>query len=290
MHECAIRRAAGMGGEINLVVAHPLEAKALLGWFGLERFERGAALRRYDNNKGIALVIAGMGAENAAAGVRFLHQRRPAAAWLNIGVAGHGSAKLGEGLLIDRIENRSGGERYWPAVPRLKPPGSSLITVPEPETGYAENAAYDMEAAGFFAAASRLAPAELVQVFKIVSDNPENPLADLNLKQIPDLVGGQEAAIRRLVDRLRERSARFGDWHSLPPEFETLLGKYRFSATRKAAFKRICRRFRALGKQQRLTELAQSRYRDAATLMAALESELKQFDPAFPLQAPVSRN
>ena len=269
-----------MNGQLNLVIAHFQEAKPLLAWFALAELKPRGKFRCFANDSGMSLVVTGGGVENAAAGVDFLHQRlggRPSA-WLNIGIAGHGAAAVGEGLLIQRIEHRASGKRYWPPTPnpklKLKLPGSSLITVSTPETAYGEDAAYDMEAAGFFASASRLAPADLIAVYKIVSDNPEHPLAGLDLRQVPDLISARETGIRRLVDHLRGRSARFADWHSLPPEYEALLGKYRFSATRKAAFARACRRFRALGLEPRLTELAQQRHHNAATLMAALEAEL----------------
>ena len=265
-----------MHGQLNLVIAHFPEAKPLLSWFALAETNPRGKFRCFANDSGMSLVVTGAGVENAAAGVEFLHQRlggRPGA-WLNIGIAGHGAAPVGEGLLIQRIEHRATGKRYWPPAPKLKLPGSSLITVSTPETAYAEAAAYDMEAAGFFASASRLAPADLIAVYKIVSDNPEHPLASLNLRQVPDLIGARETGIRRLVDHLRGRSARFADWHSLPPEFESLLGKYHFSATRKAAFARACRRFRALGIEPRLSKLARGRHHNAATLMAALEAEL----------------
>ncbi len=62
-----------MNGEVNLVVAHPLEAKALLEWFDLDEIEPAGTLRCYGNNQGIALMITGMGAESSAAGVRRLH-------------------------------------------------------------------------------------------------------------------------------------------------------------------------------------------------------------------------
>jgi len=265
-----------MRGEVDLVVAHPLEAKPLLAWFGLAETGRRGRFRCCAGNSGGSLVITGTGVGNAAAGVNYLHQRQGGGdrAWLNIGIAGHGCAAVGGGLLIQRIEHRPSGEFHWPPVPNLKLPGGSLTTVAEPATAYPENTAYDMEAAGFFRAASRLAPADLIQVFKIISDNPENPVAKLNLKQVPTLIGGQETAIRRLVDHLRERAGRFADWRAMPPEYESLLAKHRFSATRKAKFKRICQRFRALGRQRRLTELARKRWRNSAGLMTALEREL----------------
>ena len=84
----------------------------------------------------------------------------------------------------------------------------------------------------------------------------------------------QESAIRKLVDHLRERCAAFTIWYEMPAEFELLLRKYRFSATRKAALAQYCRRYQALGRQSRLSEIAQLRFRDAASLMTTMRMEL----------------
>lgn len=269
-----------MNGEVNLVVAHPLEAKALLGWFDLDEIKPAGALRCYGNNQGIALVVTGMSAENAAAGVRYLHGRQPPGfrAWLNIGIAGHPSAEVGSGFLINRIEHQKTGECHWPPVPGSRLAGRGLITVDEPETAFPKDAAYDMEAAGFYAAAAGLATTDLVYVFKIVSDNRENPVGDLEPKKVPELFREQEYAIRELVGHLRARSAAFTNWYDMPAEYELLLRKYRFSATRRAALGQYCRRFRALGRQRRLRELARSRFRDAGSLMTAMGLELSKTD------------
>lgn len=269
-----------MNGEVNLVVAHPLEAKALLEWFDLDEIEPAGTLRCYGNNQGIALMITGMGAESSAAGVRHLHGQQPPGfrAWLNIGIAGHPSAAVGSGFLIDRIEHRRTGECHWPPVPGLNLPGCGLVTVDEPESAYLKDAAYDMEAAGFYAAAAGLATTDLVYVFKIVSDNRENPVGEVDPQQVPELFRRQESAIRELVGHLRARSAAFTDWYDMPAEYELLLRKYRFSATRRAALGQYCRRFRALGRQRRLSELVQGRFRDAGSLMTAMRLELARAD------------
>ena len=142
-----------------------------------------------------------------------------------------------------------------------------------------------MEAAGFFAAAAGLVPSDLVSVFKIISDNRAQPVAELDLNRVPELIRHQESAIRQLVAHLRSRSAAFADWHALPAEYETLLNKHRFSATRRAALARLCRRFRALGRQRRLGELARRSFPGAAALMQALESELSDAQSAEIVEA-----
>ena len=132
-----------------------------------------------------------------------------------------------------------------------------------------------MEAAGFFAAAAGLITTDLIHVFKIISDNRENSAENVNARLVRDLFRRQQTAVGRIVAHLRERSARFADYYGMPPEYELLLHKYRFSATRRAGLARVCRRFRALGRQDRLTALAHRRFPDAGALMAALTADLE---------------
>ncbi len=286
-HETMNKSARGttresVNGAVNLVVAHRPEAAPLLDWFDLTESRPRGRFRCYQGGDGIALTISGTGAHNAAAAVRHLHERQPEAhrAWLNVGIAGHRGEPLGTGLLINRIEHRRSGERHWPPVPRLGLPGSSLVSVDKPETEYPEDAAYDMEAAGFFAEASRLIASDLVYVFKIVSDNRASPLAELDLRRVPELIRLREREIRAIVEHLRQRCARFASCHTMPDEYPLLLGKCHFSATRKAMLAGLCRRGRALGMQQRLHTLAKQRFRDAGALLQAAEAAL-----AAPAQA-----
>ena len=66
---------------------------------------------------------------------------------------------------------------------------SALITVETVEREYAEDAAYDMEAAGFYPIAWHASTAELVQSLKVISDHPGDLVADLDLHRIEGLIG-----------------------------------------------------------------------------------------------------
>jgi hypothetical protein len=66
-----------------------------------------------------------------------------------------------------------------------------LITCAEPETEYAQSALYDMEAAGFYRAASAAAPPQHIHCFKIISDNPECPVHSINREMITRLMNAQ---------------------------------------------------------------------------------------------------
>ena len=48
-------------GKLNIVVAHSLEAKPLIALFNLEKVTDHTAFPIYKNDKGISLVLSGMG-------------------------------------------------------------------------------------------------------------------------------------------------------------------------------------------------------------------------------------
>lgn len=207
---------------INIVMAFPGEARPLIDCLGLAgRDTRGpATLYRNETHR---LVIAGAGKIRAAAATAWLQETGPDsrhAAWLNIGIAGHASRPVGSGVLAHRITDHGTGKSWYPPQAHgLTMATDNLITVDKPETGYPENALYDMEAAGFYPVACRTTTAELVQCYKVVSDNRDNPVAGVTPKSGAALIVDRLAEITKLLtalDKLRAAvSARRGSANNL---------------------------------------------------------------------------
>jgi len=194
---------------INIVTAYPGEARPLIDCLGLtDRDTRGPGTL-YRNEK-CRLVISGAGKDQAAGATAWLQETAPVsanAAWLNIGIAGHASRPVGDAALAHRITDHVTGQSWYPPqVHGLDLATDDLITVEIPETGYPENSLYDMEAAGFYPVACRSTTAELVQCYKVVSDNRDNPVAGVTPKQGVALITDRLADINRLVTVLDELS------------------------------------------------------------------------------------
>ena len=264
---------------LNIVVAHKLEAKPLIDLLELQQDYDSNSYKIYRNGKGICLIIAGMGKLAAASATASLAAsqataERSPAAWLNLGIAGHQSAAIGDGLLAHKITERATGTSFYP--PQLFDgfKTSNIITVDEPEQEYPDDAAYEMEAFGFYSAATRFVTSELVQVYKIVSDNPTNPVAEINPDLVSSLVMNQAEEIVRLTNELIELADKYHQIYRLPVEFDELKSKARLSVTQVSQLKRLCQRYHALGHAARLQSLVKQSHSSGKQLVRVLEKGL----------------
>jgi hypothetical protein len=142
------------------------------------------------------------------AGVGYLQETTPcgiSAVWLNIGICGHGSLGLGDGLIVDKVITQSG--RIWQLNQHIDIPQfhrGPLTCVSEPQAVYEPEMAYDMESAGFLDTLAPMTPIVDLCILKIISDNPENGIETINGKWVRDLVTNQMERISYLIQRLSQ--------------------------------------------------------------------------------------
>lgn len=197
------------------------------------------------------LVVSGVGPDRAREATRWLAVRYPdpRAVWLNVGSCGHPTLAPGEIRTAHRVVDASSGEAWYPPLIARSPWGASfdLRTVDAPERDYAEEVGYDMEAAGFLAAARPAATAELVQVVKIVSDNREAPARRLRPAELAGLVRRHVEAIDRFVEGLRALAAGLPTGREDDELLAVLTGKAHFTVSRRRRLRDLLGRARALG-------------------------------------------
>lgn len=238
---------------VNLVVALPCEARPLIRHFQLRQLSQPGGMRIYTGDQAITLIVSGVGklATATACGLLAgLQQQRSndRPAWLNVGIAGHGRRSVGESVLISKVVDRSSGQVGYP--PLLIDAGcstSTLITVDEPETDYVEDAAYDMEGSAFQRTTTRFVTAELVQLLKIVSDTPLDPVGRLSEATVSHWVQAQLPAVERLVAGLTDLATQYNALHRPPDSFEALAGLTRLSTSQRLQLEALCRRYQVLG-------------------------------------------
>lgn len=190
---------------LNLVIALPAEARPLISHYNLKVLDIPGDFRIWADQD-LHLILSGPGKTAAAAAVAHLHfvlsQDGPTA-WLNIGIAGHGSEEIGTPLIAREIVDQETNQSYRPTF-TFSPPcaTTTIISVDSPEERYPRSCAYDMEASGFFPAANSLSP-DRTHCLKIVSDNPHSSHYQLSGKRVKELVNEHLQLIDDLISELK---------------------------------------------------------------------------------------
>ncbi len=232
---------------ITLVTALPSEARPLAAHFSLAPIlERPFRVFASDS---LRLVISGVGCEAAAAAVGFaagLHAPDSGDVWVNIGIAGHRDLARGSALLGGRVRRHGSTRSWYPSqLIATSLPVLDVVSYDEPVSDYPAAHCCDMEAAGFIAAADRVADGDLVQVCKIISDNAASGLQAINRAYVEQLLSARLADIEGLLDALRQvaREVRADDD---PAALAEVLARWHFSHALELKLRRCVRRYRAL--------------------------------------------
>lgn len=262
---------------INIIVALPAEARPLIAHYKLRNKQNSAAFPLYRSTD-MALIVSGPGKVSAAAATAVLAgscDKNDHAAWLNIGIAGHACHATGKGLIAHRItDSATGNSWYPPQTLDLSAPTDSLITVDQPENDYPENVLYDMEASGFYPVACRFSTSELVQCYKIVSDNRECSTRTVTAKLCEQLVDGNLDKIDQLVIALGELAQEYTAWHTPHAVLEQIAGQWHFTVSQQHQLAQLVRRWQVLAPDQQLQFSQLGTRKKAAEVLHCLEKHL----------------
>ncbi|VAX10115.1 hypothetical protein MNBD_GAMMA26-1296 [hydrothermal vent metagenome] len=184
----------------NLVVALPAEARPLINHFGLRRQQPDGAFPIYRNEQ-VSLVLSGVGKQASAAATRCLFEGNDLATgsiWINIGIAGHACRPVGDIILANNVVDETTGQHWMPQLGFVPPCDLDMLTtLNQPDNDYARPGAFDMEAAGFLAAAGQKA-----YCLKIISDNKNNQSRGIKGKVVSQLVMAQLGILDRFIKQL----------------------------------------------------------------------------------------
>ncbi|MFT4565004.1 MAG: adenosylhomocysteine nucleosidase [Gammaproteobacteria bacterium] len=222
-----------MSLRINIVVALPSEARPIIEHLSLrhERTVGGIKLYQFEN---VFLVVSGIGKTASAMAVGFLAAMADPEdqhIWLNVGIAGHASLPIGTSIIAHTVTDHTTGRSLYPSIVfNLPCEGHPVRCFDEPSTDYPFAAICDMESAAFFAAASRFADIEFIQILKIVSDNSEGDMRALDRDTIVSLVKGRLEILDATLGALVALDAKHRPERICPP-LEELTSKWRFTVT-----------------------------------------------------------
>ncbi len=231
---------------LHIVAALPCEAKPLIKQYRLNGRQVENGFRIYEN-KQICLIIAGIGKCAAAAACAYLQGAEPQKkhAWLNLGIAGHGHLNIGEVIMAHKITDATTGKSWYPAMPFKHPcPTATLVSVDQVQTDYSANITYDMEASGFYAMASRFNSSELVQVFKVISDNHVNPVEQVSAQLTEQIITANLDIIETLIQQLFKLEQQ----QQISPEIKQFQQHWHFSVSQQHKLQRLLQRWQARSK------------------------------------------
>lgn len=191
---------------ICIEVALKTEATPLIDAFNLKPLS-GTHLFPIYENEGIKLIVSGVGKIKAGAACGYIagiHRDEDIYGWLNIGMGGHRSLKLGTPVLVNKVIDEGRKAQYFHTLAFEAPCRTEeCITIETPDHAYMTNKVYDMEAAGFYAIASKIAPIELIHVFKVISDNPSHPIKEVTKKEIHSHIYNNMDVIHTILSEMQ---------------------------------------------------------------------------------------
>lgn len=234
---------------ISLVVALPAEARPIVRRFGLERDPRVRS-RRY-RGRDLELIVSGVGARAASTAVEELAAEAGSRAggWVNFGIAGHRDLPLGAVRLAHKVVDVESGRSWYPPAPFATPcPGAVVRSVAAVELAPADDALYEMEAAGFCRSAVRVATAETVQVLKVVSDNRATPPTRLTARSVEELVEGSLPTLEQLIGEMAVLVGGREERMAPPAGLDGFKERWRFTVTQERQLDRLLRRLGTLGR------------------------------------------
>ena len=264
---------------IYLHVALPAEARPLLDYYRLRALDSDGPFRLYANGE-MRLVVSGIGKMATAAAIaytqaQFAGEKGP---WLNVGIAGHASARIATPLLVHKAIDQANERVYYPVFAFTPPCASTCIySVDRPTDSYPQDAACDMEASAFIETAQRFVPAELAHSLKVVSDNPHSPWQAINREQVVAWIGDQLPLVDALREHLSSLAATWDRQCELPALFLQSLERWHFSASQQHRLQRLLAQWQAIAPREDPWNECGNIQRASAAL-AALEARLG--DPA----------
>lgn len=196
---------------------------------------------------------------------------------LNFGIAGHPYLPCGSQVLVEKLVDSENGRCFYPKfVFDLPCQTKHLISYPRMATQYQVDALYDMEASGFYELALRFSTSELIHCLKLVSDNRDSPVDQIDSTRVSGWATDALPAIEILLQRLLQlRSAQsiFDDG-----QYGEIFKGLHFSATNASKLKSLLQRWQVLNdgdEGRRLLDLRDSGANNGKELLLWLERQLE---------------
>jgi len=233
---------------INIITALQCEARPLIEHYRLRGNARHHAFRCYQNDD-MQLIVSGIGKLAAATATTYLagNNTQTSHAWLNLGIAGHADKAIGEPLLAHKLIDAASDQQWFPGIVMPIPCASeTLTTIDKPALDYRHDTMIDMEASGFYAAASRFQSCELIHSLKIISDNQQHPAEQITEKKTTAIVNDNMVTIDSVINSLIALSSQLNKIEQTPAEVYDFMAQWHFTTYQQNELRHLLRRWHAL--------------------------------------------
>jgi len=270
---------------INFVVALACEAKPLIQALKLKNVANYANFPLYENDE-FRLIITGIGKLNAATATSYLaglNESEKNNVWLNVGIAGHQDANIGSPMLANKIIDGGSGLNWYPIFirPLTTVKSTSLVTQDHAQKEYEPNTLYDMEAAGFYLAASRFNTTEFIHSLKIVSDNQASPAGYLPEKDVSQLISTNLEIIEQTALQLNEPAQQWQSISQAASEYDKFLAKWHFTVYQQNSLKQLLKRWNTLFDNQPIWTQGLTNLNNSKQVLRYIEQKIKQSNIQF---------
>lgn len=263
---------------LHIIAALKCEAKPLIAHYQLKKCADSPFFPIYLNqNKQISLTISGIGKINAAAATAFTHaflHTDDRALWSNIGIAGHRDIESGTLIIAHKIIEQASQQVWYPQLIGIFPTTSmTVLSCDQPNTDYRDDTVVEMEAAGFYATASRFATSELIHVIKIISDNQQQPADKIAASTVSTLITDKLVIIDQILQSLNTLAQQLENSDQVPEYYEYIINQWRFTQAQRNMLHSCLNRWQVLcPKQDPIILLKQAL--NAADVLAKITQQL----------------
>ena len=266
---------------INFVVALASEARPLIEHYKLSLLRHAYGFRIYAADT-VRLVVTGIGKVNAAAGTAYLAGFNPqlGQVWLNIGIAGHRSLDVGTATFALKVTDQATGRNWYPPqavdIPGV---GVHVTTYDTPMVSYPVELVCEMEASAYYSVATRFSSGEVVQCYKIISDNESSSVSELTAGTVTSLVSDHVNTIDGIAQSLQglaKQLPRFG----LQLELDQFVERWHFTVAQQVQLRDMLRKARA---RDAMEALGMERWRHCDSASHVL-SEIELYLGSLPVR------
>ena len=135
-----------------------------------------------------------------------------------------------------------------------------------------------MEASAFFETAQRFTSGELVHCLKIISDNPQNPIENFDLKKIAGLVESQLECIGQVAATLQELSQQLAELQATPTSYNDINAHWDFTVTQQHQLRGLLQRWQTLMPTRDIVDEDLLDFKKSKEVLHYLEQQLLQAD------------